>query len=99
MGESAATERVSLDYLETLHRRIEECAAGSRWAEVEALMAERNELLQDFHGDRRAEALAAAQRSTDRILKLAVAARLELVGELARLQRGRKATDAYRAHR
>lgn len=94
-----SVNRVSLDYLEQLHRRIEELAAGSHWPEVEALIEERNALLPDFSAEERVAALNAARRSTDRILKLALNARLELVGELAKLQRGRKATDAYRAHR
>ncbi|MGB5245062.1 MAG: hypothetical protein WBM54_03100 [Woeseia sp.] len=86
-------------YLADLHRRIEEHAAGSRWAEVEALMAERNELLAKFAAAERPAALKAAQKSTDRILALAKSARLELAGALAKLQQGRKATDIYRAHR
>ncbi len=91
-------DRATLRYLEELHRRIEELAAGSRWPEVEALMRERNALLQDFRDAERAAALRAAQRSTDRILRLAASARLELAGELRKLQQGRKATEAYRAH-
>ncbi|MBT8097939.1 MAG: hypothetical protein HKN35_04055 [Woeseia sp.] len=91
--------RVSLEYLEGLHRRIEEHAAGSNWPDVEALMAERNKLLGEFPAAERPAALQAAKKSTDRILALAKSARLELGGELAKLQEGRKATDIYRAHR
>lgn len=99
MNETSVAGRATLEYLEALHRRIEELAAGSCWPEVEALMAERNALLADFREAERAAALRAAQKSTDRILRLAANARLELAGELKKLQLGRKATDAYRAHR
>lgn len=85
--------------LEQLHRQMEELAAASRWEDLEVLMHERNDLLQQFAGDERAAALQAAQKSTDRILRLANNAKLEVAGELAKLQRGRKATDIYRAHR
>lgn len=98
-SEKPATSRATLKYLDVLHRRIEEQAAGSHWAEVEALMAERNELLAEFSAKERPAALQAAQKSTDRILALAKSARLELAGALAKLQQGRKATDIYRAHR
>ena len=74
-------------------------AAGSNWEEVEALMAERNNMLEQMTGPERTAALRAAQKSTDRLLALAKSARLELAGELAKLQRGRKATDIYRANR
>ncbi len=85
--------------LEKLHRSIEEQAAGSHWPEVEALMQQRNGLLAGVSGLARERALKAAQKSTDRLLALAKSARLELAGELAKLQRGRKATDIYRANR
>jgi tRNA isopentenyl-2-thiomethyl-A-37 hydroxylase MiaE len=90
---------VSLAALEKLHRQIEEQAAGSHWAEVEALMQARNRMLADIPAGDREAALKAAQKSTDRLLSLASSARLELAGELAKLQRGRKATDIYRANR
>ena len=88
-----------LTALADMHRRIEVLAAGSNWPEVEALMAERNEVLAGMTGADRPAALHAAQKSTDRLLALARSARLELAGELAKLQRGRKVTDIYRAHR
>lgn len=91
--------RATLPYLEELHRHIEEQAAASRWPEVEALMAERNALLVDFGDAERPAALEAARKSTDRILALAKSARLELGGEIARIQRGKRAVDVYRAHR
>lgn len=90
---------VTLDVLEDLHSRIEEAAANSDWSLVEALMAERNSMLDSFGNKQRPAALEAARKSTDRILELAKSARLELAGELAKLQKGRKATDIYRAHR
>lgn len=99
VSEKSSQPAVTQKYLGDLHRRIEEQAAGSHWAEVEALMAERNELLAKFPAAERPAALKAAQKSTDRILALAKSARLELAGELAKLQQGRKATDIYRAHR
>ncbi|MCB1843299.1 MAG: flagellar protein FliT [Halioglobus sp.] len=88
-----------LGELADLHRRIEVLAAGSNWPEVEALMAERNHVLEGVTGAQRPAALQAAQKSTDRLLALAKSARLELAGELAKLQRGRRATDIYRANR
>lgn len=90
---------VTLDDLEQLHQRIEERAAGSHWPEVEALIAERNEMLADVSQAERPAALRSAQESTDRILALAKAARLELGGALAKLQKGKEATEVYRAHR
>ncbi|MGB5347139.1 MAG: hypothetical protein WBN23_13320 [Woeseia sp.] len=99
VSEQQQQSRVTLKYLDQLHKRIEEQAASSRWPEVEALMTERNELLADFPATLRPAALQAAQKSTDRILALAKSARLELAGALAKLQQGRKATDIYRAHR
>lgn len=90
---------VNQQTLAELHRQMEQLAAASRWEDLEVLMHERNDLLQRFAGQERAEALQAAQKSTDRILKLASSAKLEVAGELAKLQRGRKATDIYRAHR
>lgn len=96
---SIGNKPASLAELEKLHRQIEEEAAGSHWAEVEALMQERNRMLADIPASNREAALKAAQKSTDRLLALASSARLELAGELAKLQRGRKATDIYRANR
>jgi len=90
--------RATLGCLDELHRRIEEMAARSRWADVEALVRERNALLADFSGEDRARALAKANESTERILALATSARLELSGDLAKLRKGREATRAYRAH-
>lgn len=90
---------MTLAALADLHRRIEVLAAGSHWEEVETLMTERNALLDGMAGSDRNAALRAAQKSTDRLLALAKSARLELAGDLAKLQRGRKATDIYRAHR
>ena len=89
----------TLAEIESLHRSIEEQAAGSHWPEVEELMQQRNALLAGVTGAAREIALKAAQKSTDRLLALAKSARLELAGELAKLQRGRKATDIYRANR
>ncbi|ANO51041.1 hypothetical protein [Woeseia oceani] len=89
----------TLAALAELHRRIEVSAAGSRWEEVETLMTERNAMLEHMTGPDRRAALRAAQKSTDRLLALAKSARLELAGDLAKLQRGRKATDIYRANR
>jgi len=94
-----APQKRSLEDLENLHRRIEERAAGNHWPAVEALIAERNGILEDFSVEDRPAALRAAQESTDRILALAKAARLELGGALAKLQKGKQATDVYRAHR
>lgn len=88
-----------IDALEALHRRIEECAASNRWVDVEELMARRNNMLSEYTGGERRLALQAAKSSTDRVLALAKSARLELGGELAKLQEGRKASEAYRAHR
>jgi hypothetical protein len=77
---------------------MEELAAGGYWEEIEALMSERDALLADIGDSGRAAALKAAQASTDRILRLAASARLDVAGKLADLKRGRKATDAYRAN-
>lgn len=99
MSEDNATLRpTTLAMLEALHRRIEEHAARCHWADVESLMAERNARLADVPSDDRPAALAAAKASTDRVLAVAADARLTLAGELARLQRGRVATAAYRAN-
>ncbi|MEQ8207233.1 MAG: hypothetical protein RIA65_13765 [Woeseia sp.] len=89
----------TLAALAELHRRIEVLAAGSQWEDVETLMTERNSLLERMTGSDRKAALRAAQKSTDRLLALAKSARLELAGDLAKLQRGRKATDIYRSNR
>jgi len=88
----------TLAILTALHCRIEEHAAHYRWADVESLMVERNTRLAHVRPDDRQAALAAAKESTDRVLAVAAKARLALAGELARLQRGRAATAAYRAN-
>ena len=95
----ATTPHPTLGELEQLHRRIEEQAATSHWDEVDGLISERNRLLGDFVADERVAALRAAKKSTDRILALAKAAKLDVAGQLKDLQRGREATEVYRANR
>lgn len=81
-----------------LNTMMEQLAVDGEWEQISALVSKRNALLRQVGDAARKTALEESKRSTDRIRRLAEKARQETADRLSRLQRGREATDSYRAH-
>ena len=98
MSEAVARERTLSEQLESMNEHMEELAAAGEWQQVGDLMMKRNAMLQELNTAERREALDKARQSTECIRAMAVQARREVAARLANLQRGREATDCYRAN-
>ena len=96
-GNAIIREQSLSEDVQSLNEHMEELAAAEEWNEVAELMTKRNAMLREIDESERAEALLAARRSTDRIRRMAANAQGEIRNKLAQLQRGREATDSYRA--
>ena len=96
-GNAILREQSLSDQVHSMNEHMEELAAAEEWQEVADLMAKRNAMLREIEESERGAALVAARRSTDRIRRMAVNAQGEVRSKLAQLQRGREATDSYRA--
>lgn len=96
-GNAILREKTLGDEILSLNEHMEELAAADEWTEVAELITKRNAMLREIQESERAEALLAARRSTDRIRRMAVNAQGEVRSKLSQLQRGREATDSYRA--
>lgn len=92
------TESTLSEHLESVNDRLEELAAAGEWAEVADLMRKRNAMLREVHDVDRSAVLLTARQTTDRLLKLAEAAKLDVGDKLTKLQRGKAATEVYREH-
>lgn len=96
-GNAILKEQSLSEELLSLNEHMEELAAADEWNEVADLMTKRNAMLREVDESDRADALLAARRSTDRIRRMAENAQGEIRKKLSQLQRGREATDSYRA--
>ena len=91
-------EQTLFEHVSSINEHMEELAAAGEWEQVSDLLGKRNAMLREIGDDKKAAALKAASRSTDLIRAMAQKAQSEIAGKLAQLQRGREATDSYRAH-
>ena len=93
LQEQDASERVA-----TMNEQMEALAAAGHWDQVADLVTRRNALLPSIKNSSREAALVAARRTTIRLQRMAESARKEVSDKLAKLQRGKRATQSYQAH-
>ena len=97
-GNATLREQNQSDQVRSLNEKMEELAVAGEWDEVAELMTRRNAMLQSIDGSAREPTLVAARRTTLRVQQMAESARKEVAEKLSKLQRGKQATDSYRAH-
>ena len=91
-------EETLADIVLSMNDHMEELAADGEWEKVSELLVKRNAMIREIADEQKAPVLKAAERSTARIKKLAEQAHGDVGQQLAKLHRGREATDSYRAH-
>jgi len=97
-GNAILREQTLSEQVLSMNEHMEELAAAEEWSQVSDLMSKRNAMLQVIEDACLEPALVAARRTTDRIARMAEKSRKQVADKLARLQRGKVATDSYRAH-
>ena len=97
-GNAMLREQTLFEQVRSMNEHMEELAGAEEWQEVADLMTKRNAMLREIPEAELGAALQAARRSTDRIRRMAVNAQSEVQHKLTQLQRGREATDSYRAY-
>jgi hypothetical protein len=97
-GNAILREQTLSEQVLSINEHLEELAAAEEWHQVSDLMTKRNAMLQVIEDVGQEAALVAARRTTDRIQRMAENARKDVADKLAQLQRGKVATDSYRAH-
>lgn len=100
MAASAAKlrERTLSEQIASINGHMEELAAAGEWDQVLETIEKRDAMLGEIDDTDRKATLLAARRSTARIRALALNAQREVAEKLTELQRGREATDTYRAN-
>jgi len=93
-----AREQTLSEHILSVNEHMEELAAADEWEQVSELLSKRNAMLREIADDEKEVALKSARGSTERIRDMAEKAQGEVAEKLAQLQRGREATDSYRAH-
>lgn len=97
-GNAILREQTLGEAVNSLNEHMEELAAAGEWDEVSRLMTKRDAMLREIEEALRGPVLLASRRTTERIRRMAEKAHEEIGDKLAQLQRGRQATDSYRAH-
>lgn len=85
----------SFEQLVTRQRRLVQLAEQGEWTALGAALAERDALLASFAPPERERALLEAQRCTEGLTALALAAQRECAGALKALRQGRRAAVRY----
>ncbi len=81
--------------VESLSRRMADCAGRGEWSELGELLARRDELTRRMAPAELAASLHDLLSETRELLELARAARTRVGEELRRLEAGRRAVEAY----
>lgn len=97
-GNPILKEETLEDHIQSANEHMEELAAAGEWPDVAEWMRKRNAMLREVRDANRTGVLLAARSTTDRILRLAEAAKVDVGDKLMKLQRGKAATEIYRAH-
>ena len=99
MSEHATVEvNSAAESIAALNAELESLAKNGDWAELSASLAKRDRLLREMDETGKADALRESQKTTDRVRSAVESAKQEVGEKLAQLQRGKEATDSYRAH-
>lgn len=97
-GNAVLREQDASELVGSMNEQMEELATAGNWEQIADLMVRRNALLLSIKSASRAAALMAARRTTIRLQRMAESARKEVSDKLAKLQRGKRATESYQAH-
>ena len=92
------SEETLADIVLSMNDHMEELAADGEWEKVSELLVKRNAMIREIADDEKGPVLKATERSTERLRKLAEKAHGDVGHQLAKLHRGKEATDSYRAH-